>query len=285
MWAAEQDFEVLRTRFRIQSTDAAHGAELARLLAPFDYGRRTGVRGRNTFSIVDGKLGGRPDPDTLLVYRDCQLIASSRQIDLVYGTIVAELNRSAVEACDEFAVHAAVVSLDGVGVAFPADSGGGKSTLAAACLRQGFRYASDEALVVAGDGGAVIRYPKPLSLSMWSRQALGISNTEPGQHDPHAERFVTPSDLGSGLADDRIRLGHIVLAEFGHDDEADLEPAPGNEVMEALLRLSFNHYKDGARAFRLAAGLVNEAGIWRLRYGDPMAAAALVLNELGSDPD
>ncbi len=278
MWAAEQDFLMLGTRFRIQATHAEHLEEPSRLLDPFDYGGRTGVRGRHTFSIAGGDLVGVREPGTAAVFRDCQRLHLGEGPDASLDALLATMNRLAVEECRDFAVHAGVVSIGGVGVAFPAESGDGKTTLTAACLLQGFAYASDEAMVVSADSNAIVRYPKPLALSQWSRNVLGMDTRESTEMG-HAESYVTASQLGAELADPEFELGHIVLAEYGHG-ESSLEQAPAHEAMAALLRLSFNHYKDGERAFRLAARLATDAQVWRLRYGDPIQAAQLLRREI-----
>lgn len=281
VWAAEHDFLILGTRFRVQVTDAEHGKELSRLLAPFDYGRRTGVRGRHTFSLV---ADHSPDADgqvTVLAYRDCKRIGLGVDLNAALAVVLATINRTVVDECSDFAIHAGVATIGGVGVAFPAESGGGKSTLTAACLLRGFGYGSDEALVV-NERGAVLSYPKQLSLSTWSCDKIGMSDVGARSDlTGPEERFLTNDDLGADLAPPEFPLGHVVLAEFGHEEMA-LDEAPKHEAMTALLQLSFNHYKDGARAFRLAANLANQVQVWRLRYSDPLAAAATLRQTLSS---
>lgn len=221
------------------------------------------------------------DPGMVLAFRDCKRIGRGADVGAAMGAVLATVNRIVVEECTDFAIHAGVVTIDEVGVAFPAESGGGKSTLTAACLLNGFAYASDEALVVNSDGAAVRRYPKPLSLSAWSCESLGIDAVQ-SEHLGAEERFVTPSDLGAELSPPEFPLRHVVLPEYGEEDVS-LQEAPKHEAMTALLRLSFNHYKDGARAFRLAAGLANDVTVWRLRYGNPLEAASLLRQRLGGE--
>lgn len=279
VWAAEQDFEILGTRFRMQATDQDHAQELAKLLAPFDYGRRTGVRGNHTFSLVAGQMTESDEPGTVLAFRDCKSIGRGVGPNPAMAAVLATVNRIVVDECADLAIHAGVVTIDGTGVAFPAESGGGKTTLTAACLLDGFAYASDEALVVNSEA-AVRRYPKPLALSQWSCDKLGIDFGEDQSDVVATEVFMTPADLGAALAPDEFPLGHVVLAAFGHEGVS-LEEAPKHQAMAALLRLSFNHYKNGARAFRLAAGLANDVQVWQLHYDDPLAAAAILRQRLG----
>ena len=104
-----------------------------------------------------------------------------------------------------------MVAIGDRAIAFPSVSGNGKTTLTAACLLSGFSYISDEALVLDGDG-AVIPYPKPLALSKWSCETLGIP--EEGE-----ETLVTAADLGADVAQGGIRVTDVVVAEFGRPAE------------------------------------------------------------------
>ena len=275
VWAAEHDYLILGTRFRVRTTHRGDGATLSRLLEPFNYGRRTGVRGRNTLSLVRGDALEPPEPGAFVTFVDRSRLDTGTDLDGQVANLLADLNRMAIEECPAFAVHAGVVSINGRGVAFPAESGGGKTTLTAACLQRGFNYASDEALVIDVETGRALRYPKPLALTRWSRARLNIDDGKPNRNEPNGERLFTASELAGDLSDPEFDLGHVVLAEYGHQGTT-LAEAPAHDAMAALLRLSFNHYKHGERAFRLAADLANRVQAWRLNYGDPSEAANLM---------
>jgi len=176
-----------------------------------------------------------------------------------------------ISACDTFAVHAGVVGWDGGILALPAESGGGKSTLTAALVRAGFGYLSDEALVIA-DSGAVVGYPKPFALSQWSAGSLGLKSDG-------AERLVTPDQLGGGFFAGEGRLTDLVLAEYGHD-KTGLHPLPRSQAVAALIRLSFNHYRDPERAFQLSTSVARDLRVWKLDYDHPLDAAELLSSTL-----
>ena len=106
------------------------------------------------------------------------------------------------------AIHAGVVAIGDSTIAFPSVSGNGKTTLTAACLLSGFSYISDEALVL-DDNGSVIPYPKPLALSKWSCETLGIAVER-------EETLVTAADLGAVVEQGGTQVTDIVVAEFGH---------------------------------------------------------------------
>ncbi len=255
---------------------------LDRLLAPFRLERLVRVRGSRCFALVDGDhLVADVRSGQFLAFRDCKVLGMGTEWGRPVSQLLASLNRTAIEETNLFALHAGVVAINGFAIAFPKNSGGGKSTLTAACLREGFAYVSDEALCVDPESGLVVPYPKPLGLSAWSRNTLMVPDRDLAFPSGDAEALVTPSDLGAGMAAAKLPLAHVVLALYGHET-ASLRKTTASEVMAALLQYSFNHYKHGERAFRLAAHLANQATGWRLEYGDPSDAARLLKGAFGN---
>lgn len=188
------------------------------------------------------------------------------------------VNASALDAAPYFAVHAGVVAHGGLAVAMPAVSGTGKSTMTAACLRRGFEYVSDEALCLRYGDGAVVPYPRPIGLSPWSAEAVGVA----GNGTPAVgESLFTAEELGSARREAPARLRHIVVLDR---TATSATPSPGLVAesrpsgVTLLLQQSFNHYRRGADAIRLAAEVIGEAEVWILRYADPVAAADLLWN-------
>jgi hypothetical protein len=179
------------------------------------------------------------------------------------------LNAQSINDCRGYAVHAGAVARNGAVVAFPAVSGTGKSTLTAACLRAGLLYVSDEALVLDWEDGAVRSYPKPLTLSAWSAEAVGLVTPPDGL----AERPVTAAELGGDVAVGPLALAHVVLLERG---STDLEARPRPDIATALLRHSFNHHRRPVQAFALATLMARSAHCWTLRYNNPADGAELV---------
>jgi hypothetical protein len=65
-------------------------------------------------------------------------------------------------------VHASAVEIDGGAVAFAAASGRGKSTLAASFSTSGFRFLTDDGLVLEPADGGFLVQPSHPSLRLWS---------------------------------------------------------------------------------------------------------------------
>ena len=195
------------------------------------------------------------------------------------------VNAALVEVAPVPSVHAGVVEVDGVAVAFPADSGTGKSTFTAALLQAGARYLSDEALVLH-PGGRVEPYPRPLFLAPGRAAALGLP--APTFRGPDEVAFA-PGVLGPVAATaDRPVLRHVVALVRGSGRPgleplpggALLEPLPAGEVATLLLRNCFNHYRDPRAAFDGVADAVEGARGWTLTYDEAAEAAPRLLAAL-----
>lgn len=189
------------------------------------------------------------------------------------------LNATVLEQCRSFATHAGVVAFRGDAVAFPASSGTGKSTLTAACVQSGLDYVSDEALVASlteGPDGAIRPYPRPLGLSPWSLSALGLTERIRGP-----ETALPPAAFGSSAAGP-VNLRHVVLLSRG--ESFDAREIPGATVAMELLRRSFNHHRDPARAFTVTTSWAHRCSGWQVTTCDPHETAAWVRNLLGAPP-
>lgn len=218
------------------------------------------ARSRNIIQIT------RDEPGALRLHQGCVQMASRDEVDSLLPHVLAVINRAAIEAARQFAVHASVVGSGESLIAFPSDSGGGKSTLAAAAVMNGFSYLSDEALVL-DDDGLVIPYPKPMALSRWSCEMLGLE--APGG----SEQLFTPQDLGGKTRTEHGRLTDLVITKYG-GSRFDLERRPSSEAVAQLIGKSFNHYLNPERAFKLATRVARGARVWNLSYDEPRRAMA-----------
>ena len=282
MWVADQYYSVLGTPMMVRFEFAEAVEGVGELLAPFAVREPVAVRTRHRFSLVTGAHKGDQHAGHVLVYRDCSRIARTTTLRAAVAHMLAAINRSAIEGCETFAVHAGVVARAGAGIAVPVDSMGGKSTLTAALVLRDFAYVSDEALCLETDG-SVVPYTKPLGLSPWSIDALGLDQLDvpfPRGGGETGEVLVPSPVLGGTVLEEPVTVAHLVLPEFGHD-RASLDQVAASDGMATLLAMSFNHYRHGADAFHLAAAVANRASTWRLRYGDPLEAAELVAERLG----
>jgi hypothetical protein len=276
VWVAEDYFRLLGTTYVVQSTREDLAALARSVLAAFDTDDRDAVPSRRRFGLVAAEDEA---PHIVLTYRDCRRLGGPTAPESAVIRLVGALNRAAIEDYDGFAVHAGVIARDGSAVAFPIDSGGGKSTLTAACLATGFSYVSDEALCIHPETTEVVPYPKPIALSAQSVAMLSLDPAAMSIPVTGPEGLVLASDLGAPTLSSNTRLGHVVIPKFGQEALALVEVAP-SEAMASLLRLSFNHYKLGQDAFHLAARLSSRVQVWRLHYDSPGEAAQILSEKL-----
>jgi hypothetical protein len=151
----------LSFRFAVRSDDDDLGRHVDALLC--------GLRDGDGGAEVEHSYTLCTQPDGIDVWRDDEPVVRGVRAAAVAGWVVWDINRSAAEASGEHLLfHAAALEFDGVGLLLPGASGSGKSTLAAALASSGAGYLSDELVAVDLTSGALVPYPKPISLKSGS---------------------------------------------------------------------------------------------------------------------
>ena len=91
-------------------------------------------------------------------------------------------------------LHAAVVVVEGKGIAFLGDSGYGKSTLAASFVREGYRILTDDLLIIREIDGVLYALPGPPRIKLFPQMARSVQPQkrfdEPA--DPDNEKVILP---------------------------------------------------------------------------------------------
>lgn len=126
-------------------------------------------------------------------------------------------------------LHASAVTAGRSVVAFTADSGGGKSTLAAALTRHGFDHVCDDTLVVAMEEDRLVGLPDAKPLKLWE-DALALAGAEseapidfvPGKHYARTDRKAL----------DALPFTDLVFLERG--EEVTLEPVLGARKLQMV---------------------------------------------------
>jgi hypothetical protein len=260
-------------RFHLLDTDVELWVptDLADLLCPYppDQPELTGSEVRITVRTTDGGWEVVGDSPTA-----CNAAA-------LPGTLLSAVNVAVLARTRKLAVHAGVVSTGVHAVAFPGGSGAGKSTITAACLRQGFEYLSDEALCLDPVTALVHPFPRPLALDDRSWRLLGEAPEGEPPVPTVAERVVPPDRFGSRGVLATRSLGHVVLLDRS-SVRPELAPVHRGDALAALLRHSFNHYRMPEAAFDVVHRAVAAAQTWQLAYSDPLDAAALLRERLSA---
>ena len=177
--------------------------------------------------------------------------------------LLAAVTRAVLARTPLLVIHAAVVAAPDGLVVIPGASGHGKTTLAAALVRRGWGYVSDEVLAVDRTTGAVTPFARPLSLSPDSWSALGLDPLRCPA--PGAEGLVAPAELGSIAVPGQVR--HVLLTARRPGPPAVAPGRPGAAV-RALLASAFNHYRAPRESLQTVLDLVRSAQVWDVGYAE-----------------
>jgi hypothetical protein len=188
--------------------------------------------------------------------------------------VLRRVDDVALDRRTAFVAHGAAVRLDGRVAIMPAESGAGKTTLAAACLAAGMGYLSDEALPFSA-AGELLPYPRPLALDRAGQQLLDLP--PPVVHDA-AEGWYRASDLGPVAGSTpTCRVTDVVLPRrrSAERERPDVELRPLDPAVgaQALLRNGLNHFHDATAAFLTATAVATASRVWCLEYDDAPTAA------------
>lgn len=192
--------------------------------------------------------------------------------------LLSAVDRAALAASPALPIHAAAVAGPRGCVILPGESGRGKTTLAAAAMQLDLVLLSDEAACLAEPVGTVLPHPRPLGLSLRSRDLLGIA--APGE--PEGELACAPGLFGSSApGDHRSTCVSIVLPCRSPGAEPALEEVGPGEVLAALLasRLKGSRGTErwsDERAWRYLSELVDSVPVARLHYDRPQDGAQVL---------
>ena len=158
-WKYEDYYRIISSNVCIRSNEEWLSQKFKRLYAY--YYSETPLQNSEVFSLVTGAAIGTPPFYTLF--------ASGKAIFQTDkpGEVLPYLEWFLLDALipkltPYLKFHAAVLSMNGRGVIFPANSGFGKTTLSFALLMHGFKYLSDEIVVMNPDTFSVLPLPRGL---------------------------------------------------------------------------------------------------------------------------
>jgi hypothetical protein len=175
-------------------------------------------------------------------------------------------------------LHASAVSVGGQAVAFAAEKGEGKSTLAAALHAYGHPLVTDDLLAVEIDDNECVRvYPGFPQLKLMPDSAAQISATWqelPLLHPDYEKRGQIASDDFSA---EPLPLARLFILSSGEDEA--VAPLPPQQRFVELVRHSYlaqllEFTGEGAEHFRQVVKLAQRVPVLRLQRRRSMAALA-----------
>ena len=170
-------------------------------------------------------------------------------------------------------IHASVVARNGVAIVCPGQPGQGKTTLAAALLKQGWSYLSDEFALLDPETQLLEPYPKALCIKAGSFDALGRMrlpiDTDRVYYKGEKGRvsMLDPRKIRPDVVAGRCRVGMVIFPEVNHSTTPVIERMSRAQTVFELTRCSFNFGKFRTPGFHLLADMVEKAGCYRLRCG------------------
>ena len=202
-----------------------------------------------------------------------------------YGELVPALERlvegEMVEALwDRLVFHAGAVAKDGIAVVLPAESGGGKTSLVAALLEQGFEYLSDEFAFIDPESLRVLPFPKGLCFKEGGIELF--PHLKPKglyvEWDMGGEMgrlwYLDPSDLGSGVSGEAKKVRYIIFPE--REGKGEIVGISKAKAVLKLARNLLNFDFLGRDALDAMVELVRGTECLCLRTGRPQEGASLI---------
>jgi HprK-related kinase A len=186
-----------------------------------------------------------------------------------------------------YQIHASVVSRHGTAVVFPGLPGQGKSTLAAALLRRGWSYLSDEFALIDPDTRLLVPYPKALCIKAGAfnmLEALGLPldlSYVLLKGTKGRVAMLSPLAVRHDAVCEPCPIGAIMFPEWSPGQQPALEPMPRAQGLFQLIQVSFNFVKFRRGGFDLLAEIVRQVRCYRLRTGDLKQTCELVESGLG----
>jgi len=177
-------------------------------------------------------------------------------------------------------IHAAVVERDGGAVALPGHPGAGKSTLTAALVARGWRFLSDEFLIIDPANGDLIPFPRPISLKERSIDIIRARAPEAvfspmfeGTHKGLVSYMRVP-DASVSRALEPARLRWVVYPLYEAGAGLVLEPKSKARAFLEMADNAFNYQIRGELAFDDLRHAFEPVQCFDLRYDDLDAAIA-----------
>lgn len=163
----------------------------------------------------------------------------------------------------QVAIHANVVALEGVAIAFAGCSGKGKSTLTAYCASRGAGFVTDDVLVVDQRGHVQPGSPR-IKLFPHTGEQFGLDASEPTTYKIH----YGLEQLGAIVQQQALPLGAIYLLEESCD-RIYTEQLPPSQAMLELLVHSYHVTEvmlDQPALFYAYTNLVAQVPVKKLFY-------------------
>ncbi|CCW19709.1 HPr kinase [Sphingobium indicum BiD32] len=266
--------------FRIGSAWPAPIAQLARLYAA--YPQPTDAIADFTVRLQPTSLVRRFIRPSIFITGDHGL-ADAAPMSLSHGLLAAEMGMNLQMALGwrrHLLLHASSVEKDGRVLVMTGESGSGKSTLAALLGERGWRFMGDEFALLDLDSGAILPFPRLVSLK---NRAIDVVAGEVGEARMGPLLAATAKgDIRHMVprADAVARMGQgtmpalLLFPRFGH--AADVRSVGQAEIFMRLTQASTNYVALGEPAFAALTRFVRDVPARAIDFPTGEEAIAMV---------
>lgn len=193
------------------------------------------------------------------------------------------MNMAVALQCFRFAIyHAAVVADETGAIVISANSGGGKSTLAAALMQENFRLLSDEFAIMQPGEPLLLPYPRPVSLK---NASVDIVRAFAGNDAMSGVLHGTPkgtigyrrarkSDIAAMHRPARGRL--LLFPTFMEGAKAEVKPVEAGDAVMRFIAGSPNYHVLGEAAYTSLMAFADSIRAYDITYGNTADSVALV---------
>lgn len=142
---------------------------------------------------------------------------------------------------DRLVLHASAVEIDGQAVAFLAESGRGKSTLAASFATSGSPFLTDDGLQIEWTGDHPAAVPSHPSIRLWadSQQVFGGRELETAPSAAYTSKARFLAGAHFSFCSEARPLARVYLLGPGSTQAVSIEPTKPSDSLMAMVRNSF----------------------------------------------
>lgn len=220
--------------------------------------------------------------------RENSPLFQSKKLDDIFWDVEYALLCDALERNNDLIqIHGAAVERDGRALVFLGDSYVGKSTMTLHLIRQGYRFLSDEVILIDPASGLLKPFPRNLLVRQGALESDAIlSQLREGRwryNDKRGETkwLVDPIQVGAIDEPQEAEVEQIYCLKRDADADPLLEPLGPRIVIEEMLGQSFNNQFMEKKAVEALIQIATSSQTFRLRAPHGGVAWELLRGHLG----